>query len=334
MPTNSAAQQDLTFLVNSYAQPQQQPLFRPVTAADLTPEARERAMRTTGPRTWADVTQSFRADQQVRVPVGSINAEAQRVAASAQDQLNRDVASLEAANRNIASSNAFITAVLKAATGASLPPEPEPWQKWLVDQLGYRLSLTTSDDKPTVVEDVPLDVTPQPIPVTTATNLATFSNAFISRHSCFGKGTIVRTLDGSSSIETLRVGDIVLSQDILTGKLDYRPVLKVHHNPPCATFRVSLGDDAIVTSPSHRFWVAGRGWVMARDLKVGDPIRTVGDVTRVTTIEPEKVQPVFNLDIADDADFFVGSVGALVHDNTLPDLRLAPFDATSVTAVK
>jgi hypothetical protein len=31
--------------------------------------------------------------------------------------------------------------------------------------------------------------------------------------------------------------------------------------------------------------------------------------------------------VADDNDFFVGRVGALVHDNTLPDLREKPFDA-------
>ena len=47
----------------------------------------------------------------------------------------------------------------------------------------------------------------------------------------------------------------------------------------------------------------------------------------VEAVEADKVQLVFNLDVADDADFFAGNVGALVHDNTLPDPRLAPFDA-------
>jgi hypothetical protein len=39
-----------------------------------------------------------------------------------------------------------------------------------------------------------------------------------------------------------------------------------------------------------------------------------------------------HIDVADDADFFAGSVAALVHDNTLPDLRQAPFDAPPVVA--
>ncbi len=53
----------------------------------------------------------------------------------------------------------------------------------------------------------------------------------------------------------------------------------------------------------------------------------------VESVEPDRVQPVFNLDVADDADFFVGKAGALVHDNTLPDPRAMPFDAPKPVAV-
>ena len=73
---------------------------------------------------------------------------------------------------------------------------------------------------------------------------------------------------------------------------------------------------------------------MARDLKVGDPIRTLGGVAKVAAIEAGTVQPVFNLDVDGDADFFAGEAAALVHDNTLPDLRQAPFDAPPAVAAK
>ena len=72
---------------------------------------------------------------------------------------------------------------------------------------------------------------------------------------------------------------------------------------------------------------------MARDLKPGDPVRTLGGIAPVESIEADKVQLVYNLDVADDADFFAGDLGALVHDNTLPDPRLAPFDAAPTPAV-
>jgi hypothetical protein len=101
----------------------------------------------------------------------------------------------------------------------------------------------------------------------------------------------------------------------------------VHHNPPSATFRIRVQGESIVSSHFHRFWVAGRGWVMARELKAGDPVRTLGGVTAVEAVEADRVQLVYNLDVAEDADFFAGNIGALVHDNTLPDPRLAPFDA-------
>ena len=65
---------------------------------------------------------------------------------------------------------------------------------------------------------------------------------------------------------------------------------------------------------------------MVRDLAVGDPIRTLNGTLKVARIEDGQVVPVFNLDIAADADFFVGRSAALVHDNTLPDLRQPPFD--------
>jgi hypothetical protein len=73
---------------------------------------------------------------------------------------------------------------------------------------------------------------------------------------------------------------------------------------------------------------------MARDLKPGDPIRTLGGVAPVEAVEGAEVQPVFNLDVAGDADFFAGAAAALVHDNTLPDPRLVPFDATPVAVAR
>ena len=103
----------------------------------------------------------------------------------------------------------------------------------------------------------------------------------------------------------------------------------MHRNPPSRTFRVTLGNEEIVCSFFHRFWKAGQGWVIVRDLAVGDPIRTLNGTAKVAKIEEGKVVPVFNLDIADDADFFVGRSAALVHDNSLPDLRQPPFDGLS-----
>lgn len=267
-------------------------------------------------------------DSQVGVPVGQMTAEAQRVAMSAERQLANDVRLLDAQNKAIDEWNNLVNGVLTVATGVSLKPEQDVWRKWYVDQLGFRYNLTTPDAIPTTVENVPLNDQARPVSL----QYGQQSGFVIVRHSCFGKGTLVQTDSGPRAIETLQAGDQVLSQNTRTGKLGYQPIVMIHHNPPSATCQVKLGDKSVVTSLTHRFWKAGHGWVMARDLQVGDPIRTLGGVAKITAIENDKVQPVFNLDVAENADFFVGDLAILVHDNTLPDLKQPAFDASAALA--
>ena len=45
---------------------------------------------------------------------------------------------------------------------------------------------------------------------------------------------------------------------------------------------------------------------MARELKGGDTIRTLGGHSRVVTVIQGEVQPVFNLEVFDGKSFFVG----------------------------
>src|SRR5262249_44369332 len=88
----------------------------------------------------------------------------------------------------------------------------------------------------------------------------------------------------------------------------------------------AIDGETIVATGIHRFWKAGKGWTMARDLKPGDRVRGVGATAIVRSIEPDSTQPVYNLDVADDRDFFVGSKGLLVHDYSIVQPVVAPFD--------
>jgi hypothetical protein len=263
-----------------------------------------------------------------QIPVGQMMIEAQKTALLAQEQLTRDVAMLDAQNKVLCRQNDRVLSVLNAIAGKNVGQDTKSWKAWWVDQLGYASMTSTDSTKPTYFQDVPLDYQPQQPPISVQVTSSAQWTGF-SRMSCFGAGTPIRTVDGVRPIESLQVGDLVLSQSIGTGALGYRPILVVHHNPPSPTFRIKLGGESIISSHFHRFWVAGRGWVMARDLKAGDPVRTLGGVLPVEAVEADKVQPVYNLDIADDADFFAGQLGALVHDNTLPDPRLVPFDGST-----
>jgi hypothetical protein len=257
------------------------------------------------------------------IPIGQIAEEVQKTAVVAAHQLEEDVASLESTNAEIRRTNERVLPILKEVAGRDYGHDTKQWERWWVDQIGFQIvGQKVSQEIPTVVVNVPIAYRAPPLNVGAAMPIA------YSRASCFGGGTLVRTRDGAHPIESLQVGDQVLSLNVKTGALGYQPVLLVHHNPPSSTFLVKINGDTIVSSPFHRFWVAGKGWVMARDMKGGETLRLLDGPAKVTSVETGETQPVFNLDVAEDHDFFAGSAGALVHDNTLPDTRLAPFDAT------
>lgn len=261
------------------------------------------------------------------IPIGLANLETQRAAASMEQQLELDVSALEGYNAEAGKLNDRLARVLNDATDQALPADPGTWTSWWSDQLGYAQRSDYDQSKPTVVQVLSPQLPPLP-------GFTDNSAGYVRLISCFGAGTPVHTRSGVRPIESLEVGDQVLTQSTRTGALSYKPILVVHRNPPSKTFRIVLGNETIVSSEFHRFWKAGQGWVMARDLKTGDVVRTLGGLVPVGAIDEEKVQPVFNLDVAEDADFFVGRQGALVHDNTLPDLRLPPFDAPPSLASK
>jgi hypothetical protein len=96
---------------------------------------------------------------------------------------------------------------------------------------------------------------------------------------------------------------------------------------------VSDGESIVVTG-LHRLWKPGRGWVMARDLKAGDVIRTLDGLARVSAVSAGGVQPVFNLEVGSSRSFFVGRTAALCHDNSPVEPVQHPFDAVDVPSTQ
>jgi tetratricopeptide (TPR) repeat protein len=230
-------------------------------------------------------------------------------------RLALDVQFLESANSVIELCNDRVLPMLQAITGQDLGVEPEKWKSWWVDQLGYSYQSDLPATKP-VYTDLVTDAVP----------ISYLSVSFPTAHSCFGAGTRVQTIDGPLPIESIRVGDQVLAQGTSTGQLAFQPVTATHHNPPAATFRIAIGGESIVATGIHRFWKAGKGWTMARELKAGDHLRMVGGTVTIESIEADKTQPVYNLEVAQDRDFFVGSKGLLVHDFSFVQPVAEPFD--------
>ncbi len=224
-----------------------------------------------------------------------------------EQRLAMDVQFLDATNDGINICNDRTLPVLKAITGQDIGAHPEKWKGWWTDQLGYAYESNQPATKPTYSDFV------------------TFAGAY-THSACFAAGTLVQTVDGPRPIELIRLGDSVLSQGPSTGTLAFQPVVAVHKNPPAATSRIAIEGESIVATGIHRFWKAGKGWTMARDLKRGDRLRMVGGTVPIESIEADKTQPVYNLDVAENRDFFVGAKGLLVHDFSFVQPVLEPFD--------
>ena len=113
-------------------------------------------------------------------------------------------------NASLDEVNDRVVPVLNDISGQQIGADSAEWQKWFNNLVGFN-SLQASEP-PTITEEVPLAYQPQPIP------LGSFVTPIhVVRMSCFGPGTMVRTLNGQAPIESLKVGDQVLTQNVKTG---------------------------------------------------------------------------------------------------------------------
>jgi tetratricopeptide (TPR) repeat protein len=144
------------------------------------------------------------------------------------------------------------------------------------------------------------------------------ANPYPILHACFAAGTPVWTIDGPRPIERVTVGDLVLAQHPTTGELAYKPVVQTTVAPPADLVIVVAGEDRLVCTPGHRFWVPGRGWVHASKLDASVPLHKVGGATAVSQVGRGPKEKAYNLVVADFNTYFVGKEKLLVHDVTLP----------------
>ncbi len=65
------------------------------------------------------------------------------------------------------------------------------------------------------------------------------------------------------------------------------------------------------------FWVAGAGWMKARELLSGCELHGVTGTVRVSVTETADEAETYNLIVADFHSYFVGEDKLLCHDNTV-----------------
>jgi hypothetical protein len=90
--------------------------------------------------------------------------------------------------------------------------------------------------------------------------------------------------------------------------------------------KFNLLDDTITASSGHPFWIAGQGWVKARDIGPSAHFHGAAGTTPLERSEPAGVGRVYNLIVADFHSYFVGKAMVLSHDITRrsPSAMLVP----------
>ena len=61
---------------------------------------------------------------------------------------------------------------------------------------------------------------------------------------------------------------------------------------------------------------------MARDFKPGDMVRSLGESAKIESIAKDVVRPVFNLEVAEPHDDFVGRADVLAGERTLQNVQV------------
>ncbi len=151
---------------------------------------------------------------------------------------------------------------------------------------------------------------------------------------CFAAGTLVETERGLRPIETIQVGDRVLSRkDDATGETEYKEVTELFITPD-----KEIGDlvltpeqgsaETLKVTAEHPFFVRGRGWVDASELQAGDFVAGAQNARlRVATAwQRTGTAQTYNFEVAEFHTYYVSEQRIWVHNTCNPkDLNRSSF---------
>ncbi|MEX2185594.1 MAG: polymorphic toxin-type HINT domain-containing protein [Pirellulales bacterium] len=271
-------------------------------------------------RTYDDFYQNF-VTQNVAFSDGSVGGivTEQPVPSGTVNSLAAEAAAIKAAaaavNAQIHRLNERIVAAASRSTGVDLPVEVADWWRWWQD---YN-DLYVADEKPVYEATYANYYAPYPKgwSYTPGPPPPAGSGGSVSRGPCccFVAGTLVMTKTGPKPIDTIRIGDMVLAQDVETGELAFKAVIGRAVRPAAPVLAIGLGSETIRVTRGHPFWVAGENWQMAKFLRQGDRLQTAAGPSPISAIDEAAAEATYNLIVADWHNYFVGDRRVLVHDN-------------------
>ncbi|MDB4943475.1 MAG: repeat protein [Labilithrix sp.] len=139
---------------------------------------------------------------------------------------------------------------------------------------------------------------------------------------CFAAGTEVATADGPKPIESVAVGDRVLSRDEATGEQGYARVTQVFQHAAAEQLALTFTDahgatTSLVTTPEHPFRAANGRWVPAGRLEIGANVVTAEGALATLSAALSLAQrgEVYNFEVEGTHTYFVGAAKVWVHNS-------------------
>lgn len=218
-------------------------------------------------------------------------------------------------NKETKAANERIVEVLRAVTGANLSTQPQAWWSWWAER--NEVFIAGAKPTATIQHFVSFNVADRDLARITSSKRESLNIPVQPRYDCFAAGTPVWTESGPVAIEQVRIGDLVLSRDVETGELAFKPVVRTTVRPAGRLIRTQLGDESFETSNGHEFWVSGEGWRKARRLEAGMVLHSAAGPVRITNVGAGGFAQTYNLVVADFSTYFVGRQKVLSHDNTV-----------------
>ena len=145
------------------------------------------------------------------IPVGRMALQTRNAAVVSQAQLENNIADIQRFNLRVGQINTRVGDTLRAETGKNLGDDREAWRGWWFDKLGYshESPSISRSRKPTYFQTIQ---SAYQAPSMDGFNFNPVSGYSFGHGTCFVAGTPVHTREGLKPMETIRVGDMVLSR--------------------------------------------------------------------------------------------------------------------------
>ncbi|PJZ47603.1 Hint domain-containing protein [Leptospira saintgironsiae] len=116
---------------------------------------------------------------------------------------------------------------------------------------------------------------------------------------CFVAGTLIRTKEGYTAIDKLKVGDYVLSHNEKTGILSYNKITETFIHDVPAIYKITYTNGTEVeTTWNHPFYIKGEGWTQAKFLNPEQRSVTASSIRNAAILREMSDRPQMSISLA------------------------------------